>query len=323
MSGNGQGVTAAPDAAAVPQAADWRGVAAEQAEEVPDKVGIFLRARSRRLLRDVLRPHRRGLWLAVLVVLAQNAASMAAPFLVGVGIDRGIPALRAGDITPLVVVVLAVVAATVADALLRYQFLTRVGRIGQTVLLELRRRVFAHFQRLSVAFHERYTSGRVISRLTSDLDSLQDLLDAGLDGLITALLSVVTIGAILLVLDLPLALLSMAGFPLLWLLSRWFRRHSGAAYRTTREAVAAVIVQIVETLGGIRAVQAFRREPRNDEIFGQLNDEYRVANERAWKLIAVCVPGVKLIGNLSMAAVLVYGAFRVMDGDVKLGVLTA
>ena len=303
--------------------ADWRGVAAEQASEVPERIGIFLRARSRRLLGSLLRPHRRALWIAVLIVLAQNAASMAAPVLVGIGIDRGIPALARGDAGPLIMVVVAMAAAAVADALLRYQFLVRVGRIGQTVLLELRRRVFSHFQRLSLAFHEKYTSGRVISRLTSDLDALQDLLDAGLDGLITALLSVVTIGVILVVLDLPLAMVTMASFPLLWALSRWFRRHSGAAYRRTREAVAVLIVQIVETLGGIRAVQAFRREPRNEQIFGQVNEDYRVANERAWKLIAVFVPGVKLLGNVSMAAVLVYGAFRVMDGDIKLGVLTA
>jgi len=91
----------------------------------------------------------------------------------------------------------------------------------------------------------------------------------------------------------------------------------------TTATVSRVIVQIVETLGGIRAVQAFRRERRNDTIFAQVNDDYRVANERAWKLIAVFVPGVKLLGNLSMSAVLVYGAFRVMDGDIKLGVLTA
>jgi ATP-binding cassette subfamily B protein len=302
---------------------DWRGVAAEQSVDVPEKVGLFLRARSRRLLGELVRPHKRGLLLVIPIVVLQNAASMASPFLVGIGIDRGIPALRDGNSTPLVMVVVAIAVAAIADALLRYQFLMRVGRIGQTVLLTLRRRVFTHFQRLSLAFHEKYTSGRVISRMTSDLDSLQELLDAGLDGLITALLSVVTIGVILVLLDAPLALIAMAGFPLLWLLSRWFRKHSGAAYRKTRETVAVVIVQIVETLGGIRAVQAFRRERRNDQIFAEVNEDYRQANTLAWKLIAVFVPGVKLLGNVSMAAVLVYGAFRVMDGDIKLGVLTA
>jgi ABC-type multidrug transport system fused ATPase/permease subunit len=302
---------------------DWRGVAAEQVDEVSAKAGIFLRGRSRALLGSLLRPHKRGLWLAVLVVLAQNAASMAPPLLVGIGIDRGLPAARDHDYKPLIWVVVAIVVATIADALLRFQFLLRVGRIGQSVLLELRRRVFMHFQKLSIAFHEKYTSGRVISRLTSDLDSLQDLLDAGLDGLITALLSVVTIGVILIVLDVPLALVVMATFPLLWWLSRWFRKHSAAAYRRTRETIAVVIVQIVETLGGIRAVQAFRRERRNEQIFAQVNEDYRAASARAWKLIAIFVPGVKLIANVATAVILVYGSFRVMDGHIEIGVLTA
>jgi ABC-type multidrug transport system fused ATPase/permease subunit len=304
-------------------AGGWRGVAAEQAAELPPKVGLLLRARSRRLLGELLRPRRRAMWVAVTVVLMQNAASMAGPFLVGVGIDRGIPALRHGDVRPLVWVVAAIAVAAGTDALLRYAFLVRVGRIGQQMLLDLRRRVFGHFQRLSLSFHERYTSGRVISRLTSDLDALQDLLDAGLDGLITALLSVLTIGVLLVWLDPPLAAVAMLSFPLLLWLSRWFRRHSAAAYRQTREAVAQVIVQVVETLGGIRAVQAFRREPRNNEIFAELNADYQQANARAQRLIAVFVPGVKLLGNVTTAAVLVYGAYRVMDGAIEVGVLTA
>jgi ATP-binding cassette, subfamily B, bacterial len=302
---------------------DWRGVAAEHAEEVPDKIGILLRTRSRALLGSLLRPHKRPLWIAVVIVLLQNAASMAPPLLVGIGIDKGIPAVRNHDYGPLITVVLAIVAATVLDALLRYQFLMRVGRLGQTVMLDLRRRVFMHFQRLSLAFHEKYTSGRVIARLTSDLDALQDLLDQGLDGLVSALLSVLTIGVILVVLDVPLALVVLATFPLLWWLSRWFRKHSETAYRRTRETMAVVIVQIVETLGGIRAVQAFRRERRNEQIFAGVNEDYRGASERAWRLIAVFVPGVKLIANVATSIVLVYGAFRVMDGHVEIGVLTA
>ena len=143
-------------------------------------------------------------------------------------------------------------------------FLLRAGRMGQAVLLDLRRRLFDHVQRLSPAFHERYTSGRVIARLTSDVDALDELLDEGLDGLVTALLSVVV--------DRgdparprPAAGAGDAGHvrPAV-LLSRWFRSRSFAAYRRTRVANAALIVQFVESLAGIRAVQAFRRERRNE-----------------------------------------------------------
>lgn len=306
-----------------PPTPDWRGVAAEDVDELPERVGILLRARSRRLLRLLLRPHRRALWVVLVLVLAQNTAAMAGPWLVGVGIDRGIPALVDGDWTPLLLVVGTLLSCAGADAVLRTMFLIRTGRIGQAVLLDLRRRVFDHVQRLSLAFHERYTSGRVVSRLTSDVDALNELLDAGLDGLITALLSVVSIGIILLVLDLPVALVTLATFGPLWLLSRWFRSRSFSAYRRTRETNSALIVQFVESLGGIRAVQAFRREGRNDEIFEGLNGDLRSANARSFQLMALFVPGVAMLGTIATVAALFYGGHRVLDGAMQVGVLTS
>ena len=302
---------------------DWRGVAAEEVDELPERVGILLRARSRRLLRSLLRPYKRGLWVAAALVLAQNAATMAGPWLIGVGIDTGIPALVDGDRTPLLLVVGALVSCAAADGVLRTVFLIRAGRIGQAVLLDLRRRVFDHVQRLSPAFHERYTSGKVIARLTSDVDALNDLLDEGLDGLVTALLSVVSIGVILVLLDLPLALVVLATFGPLWLLARWFRRRSYAAYRRTRETNSSLIVQFVESLAGIRAVQAFRREPRNAAIFAELNQDVRKANATSFRLLALFVPGVAILGTLATVIVLFYGGHRVLDGDLKVGVLTA
>src|SRR6185437_10048488 len=156
-------------------------------------------------------------------------------------------------------IVAALVGAALVQAVLYWGFVSGAGRVGQDVLLDLRQRVFGHFQRLSLAFHERYTSGRMISRLTSDLDAITDLLDAGLDTLVTSTLSILSIGVILMLLDLPLGLVSLAAFvPLLWL-SRWFQLSSTAAYRRGREAIALVIVHFTESLGGIRAVQAFRR----------------------------------------------------------------
>jgi ABC-type multidrug transport system fused ATPase/permease subunit len=312
-----------PVPASDPHADSWRGVAAENADDISTTVGGLLRARSRRLLGSLLRPHKRALWLTIAIMLVDNFASMAGPFLISIGIDKGIPAVRRGDYLPLILVGAGMALAALVDSLLRYQFLMRAGRIGQALMLDLRRRVFAHFQKLSLSFHEKYTSGRVISRLTSDMDSLQELLDAGLDGLVTAVLSIVTIGVILLVLDLPLALVTLLSFPLLLWLSAWFRKHSAVAYRRTREAIALLIVQFVESLGGIRAVQAFRREPRNDEIFEELNSDFRAANARSMKLIAVFVPGVKMLGNVTMAAVLVYGGYRVLGNHMEVGVLTA
>jgi ATP-binding cassette, subfamily B, bacterial len=302
----------------------WRGVATEGEDAFSVEVTAMLRGRSRRLLASLLRPHRRAVWIAIILLLLQNAAAMAGPYLVMVGIDRGIPPLDAsGDPTVLIVVTAGFLVAALVEYLSKRSFLMASGRIGQAVLYDLRTRVYDHFQRLSPAFHERYTSGRVISRLTSDVDALAELLDGGVDDLVLAGLSVVSVGLILLFLDLPMGLVTLLSFPLLWLLTRWFRRNSAIAYRRTRETVALMIVQFVESLGGIRAVQAFRREPRNQQIFEEVNLDYRLANERAFKLVAIFAPGIKLIGNVTTAVVLVYGGLRVMDGAAEVGVLAA
>ena len=154
----------------------------------------------------------------------QNLAWLAGPFLIGLGIDVAVPALLDGDPWPLVWITAAMVGAAVLDTVLRFLFLTRSGRVGQAVLLDLRRRVFTHVQRLPLSFHERYTSGKTISRLTSDVEALAELLDEGLDNLVTALFSVLTIGVVLLVLDPPLGLVALLGFPALFWLTRWFQR---------------------------------------------------------------------------------------------------
>jgi ATP-binding cassette subfamily B protein len=304
-------------------AENWRGVATEDADELSAGAGVFLRARSRRLLGQLLAPHHRALWALLAVITVQNIAWLAGPFLIGVGIDVAVPALIDGNVWPLVWITCAMLGAAALDTVLRFVFLTWSGRVGQAMLLTLRRRVFTHVQRLPLSFHERYTSGKTISRLTSDVEALAELLDEGLDNLVTALFSVLTIGVVLLVLDPPLGLVALLGFPALFWVARWFQRNSTAAYRRTRETIAALIVQFTETFGGIRAVQAFRREPRNDELYAALNEDNRKAHDRAFWLIAVFVPAVTLIGNLVTVAVLGYGALRVMDGAMAVGTLVS
>jgi ABC-type multidrug transport system fused ATPase/permease subunit len=316
--------TAAPPDERDPAAADdWRGVAAEKIDDVSASGGLFLRARSRRLLGSLLRPHRRALVRATVLIVVVTGAEMAAPYLVSVGIDSGIPAIRRGDWSPIGAAVAGILVTALFGALLRLRFLKLAGRIGQDVLYDLRGRVFRQFQRLPIAFHERYTSGRVISRLTNDLDALGDLVNASLDGLINAVLSVAVIGVLLVVLDPVLSLSLLVCMPvLLWLL-RWYTRGSRIAYRRTRESIAALIVQFVETLNGIRAVQAFRREPRNERIFDGLSRDYRDANADAMRMMAWFMPGIKAVGAVMTAAVLVFGGFQVLDGALQVGVLTA
>jgi ATP-binding cassette subfamily B protein len=304
---------------------EWRGVAVENSEdELTAHSSAMLKDRSRRLLADVLRPHRRQLWILLVVVLVENVARLSIPYLVKEGIDRGIPPIRAaGDTRALWVVVGVVFAATVVQAVSRLTFLVRSGRIGQDMLFELRRRVYRHFQRLSPAFHDDYTSGRVISRQTSDMDAIYEMLETGFDGLVTAVITLVGVAVLMLTLDVRLALVALLCFPFLAWLTNWFRVESSRTYRVTREKVALVIVHFVESMLGIRAVQAFRREPRNQEIFEGLNEDYRAANLRAFRLVAWFMPGIKLIGNVTIAVTLVVGAYLAYHGQVTVGVLAA
>jgi ABC-type multidrug transport system fused ATPase/permease subunit len=302
-----------PDAAA----------AAAQADEFVTTGRPRLHKDARRLLADLVRPHRRAILVVLAAALVQVAATMAAPWLIGVAIDESLPAAVDGHYGSLAAVSVALVVSALTSGWLRSVFVLRSGRIGQDMLLDLRRRGFDHTQALSVSFHERFTSGRVISRLTSDIDTLTELLDSGIDGLITAVLNIAAITVLLLFLDLPLALIALASFIPLWLLYRWFSARATVAFRRTRETVAAVIVNIVETFNGIRAVQAFRREKRNDAIFARLNGEYRDANRQAFRLHAVFIPGTSFIGNVTIAVVLLVGGYRVADGGLELGVLTS
>jgi ATP-binding cassette, subfamily B, bacterial len=303
----------------------WFGVAADgREEEISEHVSGLLRSRSRRLLGDLLRPHRRWLWVLLAVVLVENAARLSIPWLVKEGIDSGIPPIREdGDTSLLFTIVGVVLVAIVVQAVTRQIFLVLSGRIGQDMLFELRRRVFRHFQKLSPAFHDEYTSGRVISRQTSDVDAIYEMLESGFDSLVTAVLTMFGTAVLLLVLDVKLGLVALLCFPFLMLLTNWFRKESAKTYRVTREKVALVIVHFVESMGGIRAVQAFRREARNQEIFDDVNDQYRRANLRAFRLVALFMPGIKLIGNVTIAVVLVYGAYLAYEGQVTVGVLAA
>ncbi|WP_186526066.1 ABC transporter ATP-binding protein [Leekyejoonella antrihumi] len=301
----------------------WRG----RLDQAPDQAvedQTPRRKEARALLGDMLRPYRKQLiWLA-LVVLVENAARLSVPRLVQIGIDHGLPPLmRGGSSSNLVTVVVILCVAVLLQAVSRMYFLQKSGWIGQHVLLDLRRRVYRHFQKLDVRFHDRYTSGRVVSRSTNDVEAIQELLEDGFDSLITAALTLVGTAILLVTLNVRLGLVCLISFPLLVALSAWFRRESSKTYRVVRETAALVIVQFVETMTGIKAVQAYRRQPRNQEIFKDVADRYRTINERIFRIVAIFMPTVKLIGNLTTAAVLLFGGWLALHGHMTIGVLAA
>ncbi|MER6164656.1 ABC transporter ATP-binding protein [Streptomyces violaceorubidus] len=275
------------------------------------------------LLRSLLAPRKARVVLTVLLLLLQQAAVQAGPLLVAYAIDHAVPALRDDDHGPLIAVGAGYLLCSLAAGALQYAFIAAAARVNQDVLLDLRGRIFRHAQALSVDFHERYTSGRLISRSTTDVESLRELLDEGLQELVTVILSFVYIAALLLWLDWGLGAVAVASFVPLYALVRLYQRRAGRVYRKRSTAIAAVIVKFVETMNGIRPVRAFRREAANDADFAVLNHRHERTNGDALLEMARYVVGSRLVANTAVAGIVLWGAYRVADGTLALGVLAA
>jgi ATP-binding cassette, subfamily B, bacterial len=275
------------------------------------------------LLRSLLAPMRARVAGTALLILFQQAAVQAGPLLVAYAIDTAVPAFRRDDLGPLTAVAVGYLLSALVSGGLQYAFVVASARVNQDVLLDLRGRIFRHAQALSLDFHERYTSGRLISRSTTDVESLRELLDEGLQELITVVLSFVYISAMLLWLDLGLGGVAVASFGPLYLLVRMYRRRAGRVYRLRSTAIASVIVKFVETMNGIRPVRAFRREAVNDADFKVLNSRLERRNGDALLEMARYVVGSRLVANTAVAGIVLWGAYRVADGSLALGVLAA
>lgn len=279
--------------------------------------------RASRLLGSLLRPH---VPLAVILMISTvvgGIMSVAGPFFVARAIDDGLPAALDGNVRPLIFAISAVAAAGILDAAASWLSIRLNGKLSQKILFDLRGRLFRHVQRLDLRYHERSTSGRLVSRQTSDMESVQQFVSQALDQVVLALLTMSAIAVTLVVLNVPLALVAFAGFIPLVLLTIYARRKQRSAYRRTRTSIARVIVQFVETMGGIRAVQSFRRQrPGLQRLTGE-DSEYAQANTDALNGVAAFAGGTKLIGNLSQAGIILLGGWLVINGQTQLGVLAA
>ncbi|MEV0600899.1 ABC transporter ATP-binding protein [Streptomyces sp. NPDC050315] len=275
------------------------------------------------LLRSLLRPYAARGRLTVVLLLLQQAAVQAGPLLVAYAIDHAVPALRAHDHGPLLAVGAGYLTCALAAGVLQYAFTRSCARVSQDVLRDLRGRIFRHAQALSLDFHERYTSGRLISRSTTDVESLRELLNDGLQELVGVVLSIVYVTAMLLYLDWGLGTAAVLSAGPLLLFIRSYRRRSKRVYARRSTAIAAVIVKFAETLNGIRPVQAFRRERPNDAAFGRLNRVHERINGSATLEMARYVLLSRTAANVSVAAIVLWGASRVATGSLALGVLAA
>jgi ATP-binding cassette subfamily B protein len=281
-----------------------------------------IRRRSLKLLGSLIQPMRGLLVLTALVIVASTALRVLGPSLIAWGIDQALPqAVQYANWMPAFMVSALYIATGGLGAGLLAWYVMLSARLTQAILMDLRTRIFRHTQRLSLEFHESYTSGRIISRQTSDLESIRELLDGGLNQLVQgALYGVFTLVA-LFFLDWQSGLvLVLMGIPLS-VLMRWFYIESQKGFRASRVVSARLIVQFVETMTGVRAVKAFRKEKRNDAEFGQISADYRAVNLKLVKLYGVLDPGMILLSNITLSVVLLWGAFRVADGQLAVGVL--
>ncbi|MFI6057242.1 ABC transporter ATP-binding protein [Streptomyces sp. NPDC051286] len=281
------------------------------------------RGATRALLLSLLGPHRGRVVVAALFLLIQQAAVQAGPLLVAYAIDSGVPAFRDKDYGPLIAVAIGYALCSAGAGSMQYAFIQASARINQDVLLDLRGRIFRHAQALSVDFHERYTSGRLISRSTTDVESLRELLSEGLQELIGVVLSFISISLVLLWLDAGLGAVAVLSFVPLYLLVRLYRRRAGVIFAARSTAIASVIVKFAETINGIRPVQAFRRERINDTEFERLNQQHCRTNGDALLEMARYVVGSRLVANTAVAGIVLWGAYRVASGTLALGVLAA
>jgi ATP-binding cassette subfamily B protein len=279
------------------------------------------RAGRLRHLVSLLRPYRARVALMFVALLLATAAALAPPYLAGRAIDDGI---RHGDTQALTIIVIVFLAAALINWGATYAQTFLINWVGQRALQDLRIEVFQHLQRLSIGFYSRNKAGVLISRLTNDVQALDQLVTEGISTLFSATLTLAGTAVILVLLDPELALITFLTFPVLLVASVAFRLASAGAYALTRVKIAQVTAYLQETLSGVRVVRAFGQEGRHRTRFAELNDEHREANMKTVYLNAAYFPAVELLSAVATAAILLYGGNQVVDGNgVQNGVIAS
>ena len=279
------------------------------------------RGRKVRWLFGLLRPYRvRVFWMMVALVIA-TAAALAPPYLAGLAIDKGIT--PPGDLDALTLIVVAFLASAGIYWAASYVQTYLVGWVGQRALQDLRERIYTHLQSMSLGFYTRNRPGVLISRMTNDVQALDTLVTDGIVTMVSSVLTLVGVIVILLAIDVQLALVTFLTFPVLAIGSIVFRIASANAYRLTREKIANITAYLQESLSGVRVVRSFGQEPRHLSEMAVLNEENREVNMRTVYLNAAYFPAVELLSAVGTAAILLFGGYQVVDGNVTIGVLFA
>ena len=256
--------------------------------------------------------------LAIGSLLAAALTALIPPYLTKPAVDDGI---RGGDLELLGWLVAAFVAAGVVNLMTSSAQTYFTGWTGERILADLRNRLFRHLQRLSLGYYERNRAGVVISRITNDVEALDQLVTDGVTTLVQNTLILLGSAAILFYLDWRLALATLTVIPLMTIATAMFRSRSSRAYNAVRDRLGLVTATLAEDIGGVRVVQAFTREQTNRRRFREVNEHYRRANHQTVVLSGLYFPFVDLLSAVATAIVLGYGGYLVLDGEMTIGTL--
>src|SRR5919197_718716 len=277
-------------------------------------------ARLMRRLLEYLRPYRASVAIAFVAITAGSAASLAQPYLMKVAIDRYIAAGRLGDLDRLAILYLVILVVAFAA---EYVQTWTMQLTGQRVMFDLRMSIYGHLQRLDLKYYDKHPVGRLMTRVTSDVDALNDLFTAGVITIFGDVFALAGIMIIMIGMNWQLALVAFSVLPLIVLVTQWFRRNVRESYRVVRGLIARINAFLQENITGMATVQLFRREALNFAKFDEIDARHRDANIASIFYYAVFYPAIEAISSLASALIIWYGGGRVMQNALTLGALVA
>jgi ATP-binding cassette subfamily B multidrug efflux pump len=285
-----------------------------------DVLGKAYDGRLMRRLITYLRPYKLQVVFATTAIIGHSALELVPPYLVKLVIDRYIPA---GDINGLSIVAGLYLATLAGSFALDYAQTWVLQFTGQRIMFDMRMQIYEHLQRLDLQFYDRNPVGRLMTRVTTDVDVLNDLFTSGVVSVFGDLFTLVGIMAMMIWLDWRLAIVAFSVLPLIWIVTQWFRRNVRESYRTVRTWIARINAYLQERITGMATVQLFRREARDFEEFDRIDRTYRDANVQSIFYYAVFYPAIELISALAAALIIWVGGGWVLGGILTLGSLVA
>jgi ATP-binding cassette subfamily B multidrug efflux pump len=285
-----------------------------------DVLGKAYDARLMRRLITYLRPYKLQVAVATAAIIGHSALELAPPYLVKLVIDRYIPARDMNGLALIAVLYLATLA---GSFVLDYAQTWMLQLTGQRIMFDLRMQIYEHLQRLDLRFYDRNPVGRLMTRVTTDVDVLNDLFTSGVVSVFGDLFTLAGIMVMMIWIDWRLAMVAFSVLPLIWVVTQWFRRNVRESYRQVRTWIARINAYLQERITGMATVQLFRREARDFEDFDRIDRTYRDANVQSIFYYAVFYPAIELISALAAALIIWVGGGRVMAGMLTLGSLVA